>query len=56
VLRRARAAAEAAPALAEMLAPEWGRDPADAARDAAAFADQARGDLARAGLDPVSTK
>ena len=56
VLRRARAAADAAPGLAEMLAPEWGRDPVDAARDAAAFADQARGDLARAGLDPVSTK
>jgi glycerol-3-phosphate dehydrogenase len=56
VLRRARDAAEAAPGIAELLAPEWGRDPADAARDAAVFAEQARGDLARAGLDPVSTK
>ncbi len=55
VLRRALAAAESAPAIAELLAPEWGRDKADAARDAAAFADQARRDLARAGLDPVST-
>jgi glycerol-3-phosphate dehydrogenase len=55
VLRRALAAAEAAPAVAELVAPEWGRDRADAARDAALFADQARRDLARAGLDPVST-
>jgi glycerol-3-phosphate dehydrogenase len=55
VLRRALAAAESAPAVAELLAPEWGRDKADAAREAAAFADRARRDLARAGLDPVST-
>ncbi len=56
VLRRARAAAEAAPAVADLLAPEWGRDRADAARDAAAFAD---GGATRprppAGLDAVST-
>jgi len=55
VLRRALAAAEAAPAVAELLAPEWGRAPAEAARGAATFADQARHDLARAGLDPVSS-
>jgi glycerol-3-phosphate dehydrogenase len=55
ILRRAVAAADAAPAVAELLAPEWGRDPADAARDAAHFAHQARSDLARAGLDPVNT-
>ena len=35
ILRRAVAAADAAPAVAELLAPEWGRDPADAADDAA---------------------
>jgi glycerol-3-phosphate dehydrogenase len=55
LLRRALAAAEAAPGVAELLAPEWGRDAADAARDAAAFVGQARRDLVRAGLDPVST-
>ncbi len=55
VLRRARAAAEAAPGVAGLLAPEWGRDEADATRDAAAFVEQARRDLARAGLDPVSS-
>jgi glycerol-3-phosphate dehydrogenase len=55
LLRRALAAAEAAPGVAELLAPEWGRDAADAARDAAAFAGRARRDLVRAGLDPVST-
>ena len=55
VLRRARDAAEAAPGVAEMLAPEWGRGRRRrGARDAAAFAEQARRDLARAGLDPVS--
>ncbi len=56
LLRRALAAAEAAPGIAELLAPEWGRErqPRPPA-DATAFADQARRDLARAGLDPVST-
>jgi glycerol-3-phosphate dehydrogenase len=54
VLRRAVAAAEAAPAVAELLAPLWGRDGAVVARDAAGFAERARRDLARAGLDPVS--
>jgi hypothetical protein len=54
-LRRALAAAESAPAVADLLAPEWGRGRGDAARDAAAFADGARRDLARAGLDAVST-
>ena len=41
VLRRARAAADAAPGVAELLAPEWGRDAAEAARG--------RGRLRRAG-------
>jgi glycerol-3-phosphate dehydrogenase len=54
VLRRALAAAEAAPDVAALLGPEWGRDGAATARDAAAFAEGARRDLARAGLDPVS--
>jgi glycerol-3-phosphate dehydrogenase len=53
VLRRALSAAEAAPGVAALLAPEWGRDGAQITRDAAAFADGARRDLARAGLDPV---
>ena len=53
VLRRAAAAADAAPAVSELLAPEWGLDPAGAARDAASFAEAARRDLARAGLDTV---
>ncbi len=55
LLRRALAAAEVAPALAESLAAEWGRDHAGLAREAAAFAQRARRDMARAGLDPVST-
>jgi len=55
VLRRALAAADAAPGVGELLAPEWGRTSAEAARDAAAFSDRARRDMARAGLDPVST-
>jgi len=55
VLRRAGAAAESAPAVAELLAAECGRDPAAAARDAADFAESARRDLERAGLDAVRT-
>jgi glycerol-3-phosphate dehydrogenase len=55
VLRRAGAAAESAPAVAHLLAPEWGCDPADAAREAAAVGDRIRRDLARAGLDSVRT-
>ena len=55
LLRRALAAAQAAPGIAESLASEWERPSADVAQDAAAFADRARRDLARAGLDPVST-
>ncbi len=55
LLRRALAAAHAAPGIAESLASAWGRPSADVAHDAAAFADRARRDLARAGLDPVST-
>jgi glycerol-3-phosphate dehydrogenase len=53
VLRRAAGAAEAAPAVAELLAAEWGRDPATTARDAGSFAEAARRDLARAGLEAV---
>ena len=53
VLRRAAAAADAAPGVAGLLAAEWGRDPADAAADATSFADAARRDLARAGVDAV---
>ena len=53
VLRRALAAAEAAPGVAELLGAEWGRDAVTVARDAAEFVDRARRDLARAGLDPV---
>jgi glycerol-3-phosphate dehydrogenase len=53
VLRRALAAAEAAPGVGELLAAEWGRDSAEVTRDAAVFADLARRDLARAGLDAV---
>jgi glycerol-3-phosphate dehydrogenase len=53
MLRRALAAAEAAPGVAELLGAEWGRDAASVARDAAAFVDRARRDLARAGLDLV---
>jgi glycerol-3-phosphate dehydrogenase len=55
VLRRAVDAADAAPALAELLAPAWGRTPADTAGEAAAFARRARLDMARAGLDPVDS-
>jgi glycerol-3-phosphate dehydrogenase len=55
VLRRAAAAADAAPALAALLAPEWGRGDAEAARDGADFAQRARRDLSRAGLDTVHT-
>ena len=52
-LRRGGAAAATAPAVADLLAPEWRRAPADAARDAAAFAESVRRDLTRAGLDAV---
>jgi len=55
VLRRAVAAAEAAPALGGLLAGAWGRAGTDTRREAAAFAADARHVLARAGLDPVST-
>ena len=52
-MRRAAAAAEAAAEVGARLAGEWGRDPADAAREAGAFADAARADLSRAGLDSL---
>jgi glycerol-3-phosphate dehydrogenase len=55
VVRRTLAAATAAPGLATLLAPEWGRDPTDAGREAAAFAESAKADLARAGLDTLNT-
>ncbi len=54
-LRRAAAAADAAPGVAALLAAEWGGDAGAAGRGAASFAEQARGELARAGLDTVST-
>ncbi|HXQ44430.1 MAG TPA: glycerol-3-phosphate dehydrogenase/oxidase [Acidimicrobiales bacterium] len=49
-LRRAEAAAQAAPAMADMLAGVWGRDPRDTRLEAAAFAAGVHRDLARAGL------
>jgi glycerol-3-phosphate dehydrogenase len=49
-LRRAEATAEAAGAVAELLAPEWGRPVDDTARDAAAVAEKVRRDMADAGL------
>jgi glycerol-3-phosphate dehydrogenase len=55
VLRRAAATAEAAPDVARLLAPVWGRNPGDAEREAMAFADTARRTLVRAGLDPVTS-
>jgi len=53
LLRRAAGAADAAPGVAELLAPTWGLDAKQAAGLAASFAERARGDLVRAGLDPV---
>jgi glycerol-3-phosphate dehydrogenase len=52
-MRRAAAAAGTAPEVAALLAAEWGRDPADAEREAGAFAEAARADLTRAGLDSL---
>ncbi|HXQ59618.1 MAG TPA: glycerol-3-phosphate dehydrogenase/oxidase [Acidimicrobiales bacterium] len=49
-LRRAEASTEAAPAVADLLAPEWGRDPRDARLEAAAFSALVHRDLARAGV------
>jgi len=51
-LRRAEAAADAAPGIADLLAPEWGRDPRDGRLEAAAYAAEVHRDLARAGLTP----
>ncbi|HUI02318.1 MAG TPA: glycerol-3-phosphate dehydrogenase/oxidase [Acidimicrobiales bacterium] len=56
VVRRARASAEAAAEVGALLAPEWGRQDDVVARDVAAFAERARRDLARAGLDSVPTQ
>jgi glycerol-3-phosphate dehydrogenase len=50
VLRRAEAAAEAAPGVADLLAPVWGRDPRDTRLEAAAFAAAVHRDMTRAGL------
>jgi glycerol-3-phosphate dehydrogenase len=49
-LRRAEASMAAATAVADLLAPEWGRDPRDTRLEAAAFAAEVHRDLARAGL------
>jgi glycerol-3-phosphate dehydrogenase len=50
LLRRAAATAEAAPAVVDLVADEWGRDRASLAQEAERFADVARTGLARAGL------
>jgi glycerol-3-phosphate dehydrogenase len=50
-LRQAEAAATAAPAVADLLAPEWGRDPRDARLEAAAFAAEVHRTMTRAGLE-----
>jgi glycerol-3-phosphate dehydrogenase len=49
-LRQAEAAATAAPAVADLLAPEWSRDPRDTRLEAAAFSAEIHRTLARAGL------
>jgi glycerol-3-phosphate dehydrogenase len=49
-LRRAEATVDAAPAVADLLAPIWGRDPRDTHLEAAAFAAEVHRDLSRAGL------
>jgi glycerol-3-phosphate dehydrogenase len=49
-LRRAEATVDAAPAVADLLAPIWNRDPRDTHLEAAAFAAGLHRDLARAGL------
>ncbi len=49
-LRRAEAAATAAPGVADLLAPEWGRDPRDTRLEAAAFAAEVHRTMARAGV------
>ncbi|MHB8680886.1 MAG: glycerol-3-phosphate dehydrogenase/oxidase [Acidimicrobiales bacterium] len=52
LLRRARDAAEVAGDVGALLSGEWGRRGGDVAEEAGAFAEQARRDLVRAGLDP----
>ncbi len=49
-LRHAEAAATAAAAVADLLAPEWSRDPRDTRLEAAAFSAEIHRTLARAGL------
>ena len=46
----AQAAATAANGVADLLAPEWGRDPRDTRLEAAAFSAEIHRTLARAGL------
>jgi glycerol-3-phosphate dehydrogenase len=48
--RRAEAAATAANGVADLLAPEWGRDPRDTRLEAAAYAAEVHRDMTRAGL------
>ena len=50
VLRKAESSAAAAGRVAEMLAPESGRDSADMQNEAHRFSDAVLGDLERAGL------
>lgn len=50
VLRKAEPTASAAPGVAALLAPEWGRDPAEVAEEAANFASRAHHDLDVAGV------
>jgi len=50
LLRRAEAAATSAPAVADLLAADWGRPEEAVHREAAAFADSARRGLERAGV------
>ncbi|HEY7947653.1 MAG TPA: glycerol-3-phosphate dehydrogenase C-terminal domain-containing protein, partial [Acidimicrobiales bacterium] len=54
-LRRAEASTEAAPAVADLLAPEWGRDPRDTRLEAAAYSALVHRDLVRAGLPAADT-
>ncbi|HXX88812.1 MAG TPA: glycerol-3-phosphate dehydrogenase/oxidase [Acidimicrobiales bacterium] len=55
LLRRAEAAASAAPGVADLLAPLWGRPADEVAADAAEFSRAARAGLARAGI-PVEER
>ncbi len=52
LLRRARDTASAAPAVAELLGPDWGRTPGESAAETEAFVSEIERTLARAGLGP----